>query len=79
MRSKKPSYVTDEELIEFRESAKKKVHVSCDENHQHAWECLIGDRDALVILRLCETITDDRRRIANAASFFKTGIGGAGG
>lgn len=73
MRSKKPSYVTDEELIEFRESAKAKVHVACDENHPHAWECLVGDPDALIILRLCETIEDDRAPVRRAAGRFRTG------
>lgn len=68
------SYVTDEELIVIKDAAKKRVIVACDEYHAHRWDCLHGPADALTILRLCETIENDRAPVQALATQFKRGL-----
>ena len=60
--------MTDEQVVEIWEAAKKSVSVSCDENHLHSARqgCLSGNKKDVVICVLAETLLDERQIIRSA-------------
>ena len=66
--------MTDEQVIEVWEAAKKNVVVSCDENHAHSAQqgCLSarkkGFEDDVVICVLAETLLGERKLVRDAAA-----------
>ena len=66
--------MTDEQVIEEWETAKKNVKVSCDEDHAHSARqgCLSGDKKSVVICVLAETLLGERKLVRDAVA--KLGI-----
>ncbi len=62
--------MTDEQVIEAWEAAKKSVKVSCDENHAHSarQRCLSGDPKSIAICQLAETLLGERKLVRDAAT-----------
>ena len=60
--------MTDDELAKIKKESADRVKVPCCENHVHtALEgCLGGDPLDITILKLCETLTRERRVVGDA-------------
>ena len=48
--------LSKEELEKIEKEAKQKVRLSCDEYHLHTVNCLVGDENAITILKLIDHI-----------------------
>lgn len=64
--------MNDKQLEETFQTVKKRVKVSCDENHAHsALEgCLHGDPRDVLICALIETLQRDREAVRGAVAGF---------
>lgn len=58
------------QIKEIQDEASKNVKISCDEYHAHSAlnGCIIGNKDAVTICKLCETVMILHARIAQAVS-----------
>ncbi len=65
-----------EEIEGIYVEAKDKVRVSCDDYHAHSaiGGCVVGDKDAVTICKLCETIINLRAHITGAINIIEEAL-----
>lgn len=65
--------MTDDQLDEMHEEAKKSVKVSCDDYHPHSARdgCLHGDPMAIAVCVLCEELKRLRSRLKKLCENFE--------
>jgi len=54
---------SNKEIQKIHDNAKKKVRVSCCENHYHTADCLHGDPTSITICKLCEDLKNIRSQL----------------
>ena len=61
------------EIKKIQNKASNRVNLSCDEYHAHSAlaGCIVGEKDAVIICKLCETIMILHARLAQIVSIIK--------